>query len=473
MRVRVVSSRSLESSPDRTPSGLIPSPMPETPQRTSSASTSSTPEIPARLAGRWVGHALAQLSLSPREARPVVGAKRRAARSLPTGPRVGAAKHAARSASARGPEAGRRGWIRAADLSARAEVEAEAVRFARLVLGSPRRTFTRAQIRRAVERTEAAMLPGRSRATLWQEPAPGARVPRNLRPAGTMRDERLPPDLAAYLARQGVPFDPDANPRRRRRLGARDAGRLAPAYVFRVNGVRAEAAERIVSGLHAEAAAVRRTRFWETIFPRVAVAGRGGSRSARGSPLVSSPSSSSSGSASSSRSFAPAIGHALLDHARLHGAAVAMLYLPVPGGGADDLHAVVLSLVPSPRRAPSLAIHLPKANLFTVTVYDPNGAATYDRGALDRFMEEEVAAAQPGVRLRLRPCGGPELRRLRVQYRREGSCVAGALALMLRVAARRGNRAGPCTRPFQELQREDAILAAQLVTWYGRFLHER
>lgn len=453
MRVRIVSSRSLVSSRNRTPSGLIPSPMPETPQRTSSASTSSTPEIPARLAGRWVGHALAQLSLSPRE-------PRRAARSLPT-PSARArapAKRATRSASARGPAAGRRGWIRAADLSAREEVEAEAVRFARRVLGSPRRTFTRAQLRRAVERTEAAMLPGRSRATLWQEPAPGKRVPSNLRPAGSMREERLPPDLAASLARQGVPFDPDANPRRRRRLGARDAGRVAPAYVFRVNGVRAEAADRIVSGLHAEAAAVRRTRFWETIFPRVHIVGRG-------SPLVSSPSRSSS---SSSSSFAPAIGHALLDHARLHGAAVAMLYVPVPGGGggggADGLHAVVLSLVPSPRR--------PEANLFTATVYDPNGAATYDRGALERFMEE-VAAAQPWVRIRLRPCGGTELRRLRVQYRREGSCVAGALALMLRVAARRGNRAGPCARPFQELQREDAILAAQLVTWYGRFLHER
>jgi hypothetical protein len=348
-----------------------------------------------------------------------------------------------------------RAWIRAAPRSVREEVEAAAVERARTLLRSPRRTFTRAQIRGAVARTEAAMFPGRRRAAVWPAPGPGRRVPEHVRSLGSMRGVRPMADVAAFLAREGVPFDPEANPRRRRRREGRDLARRGEAYVFRVNGIRQEAADRILSSLHAEGlramraetpSLVRRLRYWELIYPRVVNLSRGSTRSG---PLSAS---------------VPDIG-AVLEHARRFGAAIVLLYLRTRSGG---VHAVALSVVPTPRG--------PSATAFRAAAYDPLGEVSYRSDGLERWLAGGAAASSlgrspksPAIRLEL--CR--KLRAVAVQYGKEGSCVPGALALVLRLAALRGNRRGGCARPYQELRREDAVVAAQLVTWYGVFLSDR
>jgi hypothetical protein len=282
-------------------------------------------------------------------------------------------------------------------------------------------------------------------------------------------------DVAAFLAREGVPFDPEANPRRRRRREGRDLARRGEAYVFRVNGIRQEAADRILSSLHAEGlramraetpSLVRRLRYWELIYPRVVNLSRGSTRSG---PLSAS---------------VPDIG-AVLEHARRFGAAIVLLYLRTRSGG---VHAVALSVVPTPRG--------PSATAFRAAAYDPLGEVSYRSDGLERWLAGGGAAsslgrspkspARPlrcpfGARPRSGPAQGPsirlelcrKLRAVAVQYGKEGSCVPGALALVLRLAALRGNRRGGCARPYQELRREDAVLAAQLVTWYGVFLSDR
>lgn len=440
----------------RTPSWQARSTIPDTPQaeRGALSPQSSTPEIPARLVGAWVGQALAMLSRSLPSPGPRRGTKSEGAPSGRIAPRQ-------LSAPARVSAQGPRAWIRAAPRPVREEVERQAVREARTLLGSPRRSFGRALIRRAVELTEAQLLPGRRKAAVWRPPGPGRRVPRGVRSVGSMREARPGRDAAGYLQRAGVPFDPEANPRRRkRRAGDRLLGRRGGAYVFRVNGIRLSAAERIVAGLHAEglraaaalrsrvaravagrrppstpdpAAAVRHTRHWEMIFPQVI-------------SLASDP---------------PAVLADLLGHARRHGAAVALLYMPVPGRlSRAASHAVALSVVPTPRG--------PSANTFRAALYDPNGEITYKRGVLEAWLR--AAATDREARIRLEQCSG--LRGVAVQYRAEGSCVPGALALILRLAAMRGNRRGGCALPYQRLLKEDAVLAAQLVTWYGVFLAE-
>jgi hypothetical protein len=282
-----------------------------------------------------------------------------------------------------------------------------------------------------------------------------------------------------------VPFDPEANPRRRKRREGAELDRRGGAYVFRVNGIRRAAADRILAGLHAEGlramraagsagsagsagrsgtgrgssgrSRVRRSRYWEMIFPRVlnvaAEPAKPPSPSARRPLMPPSPSARR-----------PLISpEALVEHARRHGAAVAMAYMP--GARAGDVHAVAISLVPTPRG--------PGATTFRAAVYDPHGEPTYRRGALEAWLRAGRfgAASSRPVHIRLEHCEG--LARAAVQYGREGSCVPGALALVVRLAAMRGNRRGGCARPYQQLLREDAVLAAQLVTWFGVLLGDR
>jgi hypothetical protein len=422
----------------RTPAGLVVSPMPSSPSLRSSRSKSSTEEIPAAVVANWVGRHLAQRSRWE-------GLRRTRRRKTNPGAQTARASgKRPRSASARAP--GPRLWIQRASPSVRQFIEAEAVRNARILLEQPRATFTRTQIRDAIDATQARGLKlGMDRTALWMPAADRKRVPRGVRPIGSMERERLSPDLLRFMDSQGIPFAPEANPRRRRRrrgdmFRRRTQGRHLPAYVFRFDGLSIASVGNIVSSMYlaSQKGLVRRSRRWELIVPDAPAVRRNRGRS------------------DALAGFAATVA----DHIRRHGGAVALVNLPTPRG--DDFHAVALTVLPATRHVDSKA--------FLVSAYDPAGSVTYDRAALMGLMESYVApalATKLGGAVRMRVSHCDKLGHLGVQYKREGACVPAALALMLRLCAMLGNRKGGCAKPYQQLTKEDVILAAQLVTWYN------